>query len=60
MCTHAPFPSALTAFLFSPTQESFTCQEMFCLLFVVEMHMWGGIWVLTYIFSIIIIVMANV
>lgn len=39
--THSTsFPRA--AFLFLPTQDTVTHQEMFCLLFLMEPHLWGG------------------
>ena len=59
-CTHTPLPSPLTAFLFLPTQEIFTCHEMFCLLFIImDPHIWGRMWGLTFMFRIIVII-ANI
>lgn len=58
--THTPLPSPLPAFLFVPAQETFTCCEMFCLLFIImEPHIWGRMWGLTFMFRIILII-ANI
>ena len=43
--THTPLLSPLPAFLFVPAQETFTCCEMFCLLFIImDPHIWGRMW----------------